>query len=57
MSENKVFYMVMTTNYELARELWDAVERNRRHSWWKRVTKYYKGESKEPYYETTDSSS
>jgi hypothetical protein len=49
---------VMTDNYEVAKALWEAVESNRSRSWWKRVTKYYhKVSDKEPYYETTDSSS
>ena len=57
MSKNRVFYMVMTDNEDLARDLWGVVECYRHQRWWKRVTKYYRGDEPEPYYETTEASS
>lgn len=57
-AQTKVFYMIMTDNEELAKALWATVENRKKLTWWKRIAKYYRNAAdKEPYYETSDSSS
>jgi uncharacterized membrane protein YhaH (DUF805 family) len=53
--ETNVFYIVMTNNPDLAKEVKSLIDQ-RKSAWWKIITKYYKNGNKEPYHETSETS-
>ena len=56
MAKSRQFYTIMTDNSELAKLLWEVLDKYKTYRWWKKTIKYYLGNDPKPYYETSEGS-